>query len=60
MPLSGIGHHDVGVGGRLARELAAEPEARLEHVAAEDQAVRAGEVDVLEDAVARRAPAGRA
>ncbi len=51
-----VGHRadDVGVGRLLARELAAEREPRLEHRAAEDQAVRAREVDVLEHAVRGR------
>ena len=59
MPLSGHRHHDVGVG-RVPPARAGGPacSARLEDVAAEDPAVGAGEVDVLEDALARRAPAG--
>ncbi len=53
---AGVGHGDDEVGGDagLARELAAHLLADSLHPAAEDAAVRAGEVDVLEDAAGWR------
>ena len=50
-PAVGDRHHDVGVGGRLSGELAAEGQAGGEHVPPEDLAVGPREVDVLEDAL---------
>ena len=47
-------HHHVGVGRRLAGELAAHALADLVDAAAADDGVRPGEVDVFEDAGARR------
>ena len=55
----GDGDHDVGRDGALARELAAERLAHLVDVAAEDAAVGAREVDVLEDAGVRLLPGER-
>src|SRR5437899_2079901 len=47
----GHGHDDIGFDGMLAREEAAEHLAALVHGTAEDDAVRAGEVNVLENAL---------
>ena len=56
---AGIGHRhdDVGGGRRLARELRADPLAHLVDAGALDDRIGAGEIDVLEDAEARAAPA---
>ena len=54
----GHGHDEVGGHAGFARELAAHLLAALLHPAAEDAAVRAGEVDVLEDAAGLRKAGG--
>ena len=54
VPAVGHGHHDIGLDGMLAGELAAHLDAHLVHVAVGDVRVGPGEVHVLEHA--ERAP----
>ena len=53
---AGIGHrhHDIGVDAGLGRELGAETLAHVIDVAAVDDRIRPGEIDVFEDAGAGR------